>query len=143
GGEVTIGRALTREAVKVLVRRAPERVRVDELAKAVGADAAGANDLADAMLACFFEGIVELSAVPARCVAKPGDRPRAPAYARWAAARGRPLVNLRHDVPKMRPELAPFLQLLDGTRDRATLRAERPDADALLDELARLALLSA
>jgi SAM-dependent methyltransferase len=143
GGEVVVGRARTREAMKVLARTAPAAMRVDELARAIDADPAGADELTDAMLACFFEGIVELSALPPRCVAKAGERPRVPGYARWAALRARPIVNLRHEVVEVRPGLTAFLPLVDGTRDRAALRAQLPDADTLLDELARMALLSA
>jgi hypothetical protein len=51
-----------------------------------------------------------------------GERPEASAVARWQAARGPEITNLRHDPVRLDDLLGRMLvRLCDGTRDRAGL----------------------
>jgi hypothetical protein len=65
---------------------------------------------------------VELSSAPARHVTAAGERPEASPVARWQAARGPELTNLRHDPVRLDDPLGrALIRLCDGTRDRAGL----------------------
>jgi hypothetical protein len=83
---------------------------------------------------------------------EPSERPVASPLARWQAANGEPLTSLAYTTIHMEEPAARLLiTLLDGTRDRAAIRAELKartgldltDADIHnnLGELAKLFLL--
>jgi SAM-dependent methyltransferase len=88
-------------------------------------DALGGTDpahLAEALWRAFRAGEVELSAAPARHVTVVSARPEVSPVARWQAARGPELTNLRHDPVRLDDPLGRALvELCDGTRDRAAL----------------------
>ena len=89
---------------------------------------------------------------PLRAAAEPGERPVASPLARWQATKGPDLTSLAYTTVRMEEPAARLLiTLLDGTRDRAAIRAElqeragveltESDLEANLVELARLFLL--
>ena len=91
-------------------------------------------------------------AVPA--ASEPSERPVASALARWQAAHDETLTSLVYTTIRMEEPAARLLiTLLDGTRDRAAIRAElhartgleltEHDLDNNLNELTRLFLLEA
>jgi hypothetical protein len=92
------------------------------------------------LIEAHAQHIVELHASPPPVASGTGDRPVASPLARRQVAVGRPLVtSLRHEELRLDDEGARALLLaLDGTRSRAEL-----DADAMLEQLARLGLLVA
>lgn len=58
-----------------------------------------------------------------------GERPRAPAFARWEAARGLSVTNLHHETMQVHdPAALRLLALLDGSRTRADIAAAMADA---------------
>ena len=70
----------------------------------------------------FRAGQLELSPAAPRHVAAPGERPETSPLARWQAARGPELTNLRHDPVRLDDPLGRVLvRLCDGTRDRPAL----------------------
>src|SRR5262249_52951269 len=84
------------------------------------------------LLVLFAWHMVELSAYPELAAARAPEKPRATAFVRRAAARGEPLVNLRHERVLVNEREQRLLPLLDGTRDRAQLGADvGPASDAL------------
>jgi SAM-dependent methyltransferase len=107
-------------AVAQLTLARPRSLGFAELRAALGgADPAA---LATALWRAFRAGDVELSAAPPRHVTVPGARPEATPVARWQAARGPELTNLRHDPVRLDDPLGRFLiRVCDGTRDRAAL----------------------
>jgi methyltransferase-like protein/SAM-dependent methyltransferase len=145
GTEIGAGRPQTHAALRALADRAPASMHFSELAAAVGGVE---TDLADDLMYCFLERVVEASLTPARCAARAGARPRVPAHVRHQATRGVFVTNLRHENIKLSFDIASLLPLLDGTRDRAALvelmePGEREPAavDWILDKLASHALL--
>ena len=121
----------------------------DELRERLGADA---HELAAALLDGFRRERLLPHAAPLRWPAEASERPLASALARWQAARGEPLTSLAYLTIQMEEPAARLLvTLLDGTRDRAAIRAElqartgleltEADLDNNLTELAKLFLL--
>jgi SAM-dependent methyltransferase len=107
-------------AVAQLAIARPRAMSFAELRAALGGTDAG--HLATELWRAFRAGDVELSAAPARHVTVPGERPEASAVARWQAARGPELTNLRHDPVRLDDPLGRYLvRLCDGSRDRAAL----------------------
>jgi len=107
-------------AVAQLARVRPRSVSFGELRASLGGVDAGA--LAATLWQAFRAGEVELSAAPPRHVTEPGERPEASPVARWQAAHGPELTNLRHDPVRLEDPLGRLLiGLCDGTRDRAGL----------------------
>jgi hypothetical protein len=107
-------------AVAHLTSRRPAVLSWDELRAALGEPDPGA--LAVDLWRGFRAGEVELFAGPARHVPVAGARPEASPVARWQAARGAELTNLRHEPVRLDDPLGRFLvRLCDGTRDRAAL----------------------
>ena len=111
--------------------------------------------LCDALLDAAVRGVVWLHAHPPAVSAHAGERPLASALARLQARDGEPVATLRHGSIRVDDELdRRVLALLDGTRDRAALRAQlegfgglRGDAlaerlEAILERVARTALLT-
>jgi methyltransferase-like protein/SAM-dependent methyltransferase len=74
------------------------------------------ESLARALLQCYLSHLVEVQLLPAVCVTRVSDRPRASPLARLQARGEEPITNLRH----RRTEVAPFdrlvLRYLDGSR---------------------------
>jgi SAM-dependent methyltransferase len=115
------------------------------------AGAAGARSLEALLAEACYAGTADLYLHPPPLAASPGERPLASTVARWQAARGPLLTNLRHETFRMDdPAALRLLVLLDGTRTTAELaRALAPTlADAqrahahgtVVDYLAQFAL---
>ena len=113
---------------------------------------ADAGALAEALIEGFRRERLIPHAGPLRAASDPGDRPTASPLARWQAARDPDLTSLAYTTVRMEEPAARLLiTLLDGTRDRAAIRAElrsradlelsAEDLEANLTELARLFLL--
>jgi hypothetical protein len=124
-------------------------VGFDALRDALDADPAA---LAVALIEGFRRERLIPHAGPLRAAAEPGARPVASPLARWQATTGPDLTSLAYTTVRMEEPAARLLiTLLDGTRDRASIRAElqeragleltESDLDANLVELARLFLL--
>jgi SAM-dependent methyltransferase len=137
GGSVRSERPETRAALRRILDAWPRSVPFEEL------DGPGVDrDL----LGCLVRDILLGQLSPTRCVVPAGERPRATAYARYLAARGAFVTNLRHENVRLEPQVLRLLVLLDGTRDRAALAREvggSVDVAAALDELAAKGLLLA
>jgi SAM-dependent methyltransferase len=127
----------------------PRTLGFDELRERLQADAAA---LGEALLDGFRGEHLIPHAGPLRAALTPGERPSASPLARWQALRGPELTSLAYTTVRMEEPAARLLiTLLDGTRDRAAIRAElrdragldltAEDLDRNLVELARLFLL--
>lgn len=96
------------------------------------------------LMGCLMRDLVYGQLTPVRGVRSAGDRPLTTRWARFSAARGPYVPNLRHEATKLNPERLRLLLLLDGTRDRATLARELGpliDVEGGLEELGTKALL--
>ena len=97
--------------------------------------------LCEALLDGALRGVVWLHAHPPAVSAHAGERPHASALARLQARDGEPVTTLRHGTIRIGDELdRRVLALLDGTRDRAALRAQLAgsgglDGEALAERL--------
>jgi SAM-dependent methyltransferase len=140
---------LTADAFAVLDRRRPQAVAFEDLRAELGAEPLA---LGEALLEGFRRERLLPHAGPLRAATEPGDRPRASALARWQAARGVDMVSLAYQLVHMaEPAARTLVTLLDGTRDRAAIRADlaaavgvelrEEDLERNLIELARLFLL--
>ena len=140
---------LVADAFAELDRRRPRAVAFAELRERLDA---GAAELGAALLDGFRRERLIPHAGPLRAASDPGERPVASPLARWQAAQGPDLTSLAYSTVRMEEPAARLLiTLLDGTRDRAAIRAElqaragveltAADLDANLAELARLFLL--
>mgnify|MGYP001229633630 CR=1 FL=1 len=140
---------LTADAFAVLEPRRPRAVAFAELQAELEADPLA---LGDALLDGFRRERLLPHAGPLRAASEPGPRPRVSALARWQASRGSQLVSLAYQLVHMEdPAARPLIGLLDGTRDRAAIRADlaaatgvelgEEDLERNLVELARLFLL--
>jgi SAM-dependent methyltransferase len=150
GGTAEPG-GLLGSAMALLRSRAPETVGFDALRTALGADG---DELAAAMLEGFLAELVMPHRSPLRVVDVAGvERPLAGRLVRWQAQRQQDVTSLAYATVHMaEPAARLLLTLLDGTRDRAAIRAEfsertgvrlsAEDLDANLEQLARLFLLS-
>ena len=91
---------------------------------------------------------MDLRVLPGKAV-RAGDRPSTEALARYQARRGDPqVITLDHRAIAVEDETArKFLQLLDGTLDRAGLASamecETVEVDAQLHRLGRYSMLLA
>jgi SAM-dependent methyltransferase len=140
-----------RSAIALLRSRLPETLSFTELRTALDADP---DALAEAMLESFRAELVMPHAAPLRAVsAAKVDRPLASPLARWQAERQPEVTSLAYTSVRMEePAARLLLTLLDGTRDRAAIRAEfaertgvrlsAEDLDANVEQLGRLFLLS-
>jgi hypothetical protein len=135
--------------VRVLARHFPEALAVADLRRTLGADA---GDVERALWAAVDADLVALHVEAPVYTEYCGPRPRASALARLQARDAIDVTSLRHENVRMEePAARRLLTLLDGTRDRAALRAElaadggpdlEPDAlDASLADLGALGLL--
>ena len=141
---------LLASAMSVLRTRLPDALGFDELRAALGADP---DELAEAMLAGFRAELVMPHAAPLRAASAAGaDKPLASPLARWQAQQQTDVTSLAYTTVHMEePAARLLLTLLDGTRDRAAIRAEfsertgvrlsAEDLDANLVQLGRLFLL--
>jgi SAM-dependent methyltransferase len=127
----------------------PRTLGFAELQERLGADP---EPLGEALLDGFRRERLIPHAGPLRVALEPGERPKASALARWQAARGPAITSLAYTTVQMEEPAARLLiTLLDGTRDRAAIRAElgarsglelsETDLDTNLVELGRLFLL--
>ena len=139
-------------SVLALLRsRAPDTVPFAELRAATSADP---DDLAEALRDGFLEEIVMPHRTPLRAIdVAQVERPFASPLARWQAREQEDLTTMAYTTVRMEePAARLLLGLLDGTRDRAAIRAEfrertgvaisPEDLDANLEALAKLFLLS-
>ena len=138
-------------AVALLRSRGPDTVSFSELRAATGAEP-------DALCAALHQGflteIVMPHRAPLRSVSPAGvERPVASPLARWQARGSEEVTSLAYATVRMEESAARLLlTLLDGTRDRAAIRAEfrertgvplsAEDLEANLRALGRLFLLS-
>ncbi len=135
--------------VEILSRRFPEAPAFEDLRRALGA---GAAETERALWAAVDADLVALHVHAPVYAAAAGERPRASALARLQARAAIDVTSLRHENVRMEePAARLLLELLDGTRDRAALRADLavaggpdlpPDAlEASLADLGALGLL--
>lgn len=135
-----------------LTRSWPEFLPFSALSELISRDDAAQRGereraLAEQLHRLFRAGLIELRVQPPRCTARPGERPVASSLARRMASAGNSVVNQHQQLVALPDSDArQLLSLCDGGRTREQLLAawtdERvPDIDALLQRLARLALL--
>jgi hypothetical protein len=127
----------------------PRTLGFDELRERLGVERGA---LAEALLDGFRRERLIPHAGPLRAASEVGERPVASRLARWQAAQGPELTSLAYTTVRMEEPAARLLiTLLDGTLDRAGIRAELKartdlelsdsDLDDNLNELARLFLM--
>ena len=81
------------------------------------------------LLAAYGGDVIEVRSVACPFVTTVSDRPRASALARHQARTSDTVTNLRHEEIRLEdPAVKTFLQLLDGTRDRAAIAREMASA---------------
>lgn len=73
------------------------------------------------LLGLVQAGLVEAHLAPPELTTEVGDRPTASPWARWQAAQGRPLTNLRHCRVAADDVQRRIVMLLDGTRTEAEI----------------------
>jgi SAM-dependent methyltransferase len=141
GATRDVGDPLLKAAMLELAAQWPRGLAMRELAMAARArlEASGVPQpeiryvdgqvsyLRDEMLRNYALGVVELHVWLPRFAATPSQRPKASALARLQAAEGSRVTNLRHELVKLDGVLRHFVELLDGTRDRAALAAAMVD----------------
>lgn len=82
-------------------------------------------ELCGTLLALMNMGIIAAHLTSPEFSVTPGDRPVASPFARWQAARSRPLTDLRHCRVEIEDSLqSALVMLLDGTRNRVQLLAQ-------------------
>ena len=129
--------------------RRPRTLGFPELQERLGVDA---DALGEALLDGFRRERLIPHAGPLRVALEPGERPKVSPLARWQAAHSPAITSLAYTTVRMEEPAARLLiTLLDGTRDRAAIRAElharsglelsETDLDNNLVELGRLFLL--
>ena len=138
-------------AVALLRSRAPDTVSFRELRAATSADP---DELADALQAGFLAELVMPHRSSLRAPTVDGvERPTASPLARWQTRTSADVTSLAYTTVRMeQPAARLLLGLLDGTRDRAAIRAEfrertgvplsADDLDTNLEALAKLFLLT-
>jgi SAM-dependent methyltransferase len=148
GGAAPSG--LLADVLEPLRAHAPETIAFGELRRALGAEA---EPLAEALLEGFRTELVMPHTEPLRMAASDVERPVASGLARWQAAQGPEVTSLAYtNVHMEEPAARVLITLLDGSRDRAGVRAEfaertgvrlsAEDLDANLAELGRLFILA-
>ena len=78
--------------------------------------------LGDALLTCFCRGLCELHLHPGQFAVSPGERPRSCPLVRLQASRGNAVTNRRHERVALDSFGQRLVPLLDGVRDRSSLR---------------------
>jgi hypothetical protein len=147
--EVPVG--LLGAAVDLLRAGQPDTIPFDELRAALGAEP---EALGEALLEGFNAELIMPHRAPLRAVRPDeAERPLASPLARWQARRGSEITSLAYQLVMMEEPAARLLiTLLDGTRDRAAVRAEfaertgvrlsAEDLEANLEELGRMFVLA-
>jgi SAM-dependent methyltransferase len=128
GRLLTASDPLLKAALPVLGEAWPRTLAWQELWAAVqarpGANAADERALMAGLVQCQqVSGLVEVHVWEPPCRCDVSDRPTASPLARYQAERGARVTNLRHEVVDLNDFNRHLLRLLDGTRDRAGLRA--------------------
>ena len=112
----------SRRSCACSARHFPEALPVRDLRRTLGA---GAADAERAVWAAVDADLVALHVRAPAYAASAGERPRASALARLQAEQAIDVTSLRHENVRMEePAARLLLALLDGTRDRAALRAD-------------------
>jgi len=142
GASISIGHPLGKAALTTLSRAWPVALAFEELvgrARALAASegasgenfhdpsalAEDARMLGELVLRTYAANLVELHVYAPPLAVEPGERPLASAVARLEIERGNKVTNLLHGTVQVQDKLcAALLRLLDGTRDRTTLRDE-------------------
>ena len=141
---------LLAEAWAELDRSRPHAVAFNALRVQLGVDTAA---LGEALLDGFRRERLIPHAGPLHVATEPGERPEVSRLARWQAAQGPELTSLVYQTVVMQePAARELIGLLDGTRDRAAIRAglhartglelSLEDLETNLVELARLFLIA-
>jgi SAM-dependent methyltransferase len=113
------GDDLVARAVALLDRARPHAVGFEALREQLGADPG------EALLEGFRRERLIPHAGPLAVATEPGERPEVSRLARWQAAQGPELTSLVYQTVMMQePAARELILLLDGTRDRAAIRAD-------------------
>lgn len=134
-GDVTTTHPLSKAAFLELGTLWPRWVRISDLlatararVSAAGGRLATLEDetrLLRFLLASYGANVVQLRSRPCPFVTEISERPRASALARLQAQTRTSVTNLKHQSVRLEdPLVRRFLQLLDGTRDRAAIARE-------------------
>lgn len=128
---------VTKVALSLLNERWPRSLPFDELAAQVRQrlqenhvpvspdPQVDALALGEAFLRSYAAGMIELHLYQPRFAERISERPRCNPLARWQARRGNFVSSVYHRVVAVEDEPTRLLiDLLDGTRDRATLQAD-------------------
>lgn len=122
---VPLDASLRKEVVRALLDAAPAAVTPAELlpsvASGIEAPSLSAEELGAELLQLVARDVVEFSVFQPNMVTEAGDHPLAHPMARFQAAHGRPLTNLRHQTVSLEESVRILLPLLDGTRTRQDL----------------------
>jgi SAM-dependent methyltransferase len=140
---------LVADAFAELDRERPRAVAFETLRTALDVDAIA---LGAALLDGFRRERLMPHAGALHAAVEPGERPEVSPLARWQASRGPEMTSLAYQTVRMEEAAArELIMLLDGTRDRAAIRADLQartglelspeDLEANLVELTRLFLL--
>jgi hypothetical protein len=109
-------------ALAELDRVRPHALAFETLRAALGTDA---GELGAALLDAFRRERLIPHAGPLHVATEPGERPEVSRLARWQAAQGPELTSLVYQTVRMEePAARALIALLDGTRDRAAIRAD-------------------
>jgi len=111
---------LAGDAVALLDRVRPHALGIEALRSELGD-----GDLGEALLDGFRRERLIPHAGPLHVATEPGERPEVSRLARWQAAQGPELTSLVYQTVMMEEAAArELIGLLDGTRDRAAIRAD-------------------
>ena len=117
-----LAEGLVADVFALLDRARPHAVGFEALRAELGADA---GELGDALLDGFRRERLIPHAGPLHVATEPGERPEVSGLARWQAAQGPELTSLVYQTVMMEEAAArELIGLLDGTRDRAAIRAD-------------------
>ena len=129
GRPVTISNPAVTAAMTRLAEAYPATLAVQELTASTSPGPGDDERIRQAIFSMVLAGRATLSVLPLRPGQGDHERPTAWAVARTEAASGQPWVTgLHHTGVPARPILKLLLPCLDGTHDRAALRARLADA---------------
>lgn len=123
GHSISTADAAQKAALLALQRARPRAVAWAELMVQVGSSVPQADeaDLGRFLLACGMASFVELHTHLPPIAGRAGERPEASCVARWQAAAGKLVVNLRHRSVQLDGLSRTVLAMLDGDHDRLSL----------------------
>jgi SAM-dependent methyltransferase len=128
GSSVKTAHPLSKAVMVILGGLWPQALPFSELAAAAASlihEPPDPDGLADIMLATYIAGVIELHALPPRCVSKVSRFPLAGELVRSQARRGVLITTAGHVTIELRDEVARrLIALLDGTRDLPALARE-------------------